>query len=294
MLQNSHRALLQRTHDLAIEFLDGLDKRPVGRPVDFAALAECVGSQLCAVGEDPIRVVEHLSRTIDPGLVATAGPRYFGFVIGGSLPAAMAADWLASAWDQNAFSFASSPAAAVVEDIVSGWLIDIFALPRCSSVGFTTGCTMANFTGLAAARHALYGKLDWDVEKRGLLGAPPVTVVTSDESHVSIFAALQMLGLGRERVLRVPTDQQGRMKAAELGSVLAGIGTPVLVCAQAGNVNTGALTRFSRSRNTYTLVRGGCMSMEPSGCGPPLRPPIGNWSAGSISPIRLPSIATNG
>jgi glutamate/tyrosine decarboxylase-like PLP-dependent enzyme len=232
--------LLQRTHDLAEEFLRGLDKRPVGRPVDFAALVESVGGPLPAIGEDPLEVIEHLARTIDPGLVATPGPRYFGFVIGGSVPAALAADWLASAWDQNGFSFASSPAAAVVEDIAARWLVELFGLPRGSSVGFTTGCTMANFTGLAAARHALYRRLGWDVERKGLTGAPPITVITSDESHVSIFASLQMLGLGRDQVIRISTDEQGRMNVRELRSILSGLRTPAMVCAQAGNVNTGA------------------------------------------------------
>jgi glutamate/tyrosine decarboxylase-like PLP-dependent enzyme len=240
MLQRSYRALLDRTRDLAIEFLESLDERPAGRPVDFAALVEGAGGPLGAEGEDPAQVIEHLARAIDPGLVATAGPRYFGFVIGGSLPAAMASDWLTSAWDQNGFSFASSPAAAAVEDIAARWLIEIFGLARGSSVGFTTGCTMANFTALAAARHALFAGLGWDVEKQGLIGAPPITVVTSEESHVSIFAALQMLGLGRDRVVQVPADEQGRMRLRELGSALAGIDTPVLVCSQAGNVNTGA------------------------------------------------------
>jgi glutamate/tyrosine decarboxylase-like PLP-dependent enzyme len=240
MLQHSCIALLRRTHDLAIEFLDGVDKRPVGPSVDFAALVKSVGGPLPAEGEGPMQAIEHLCRTIDPGLVATAGPRYFGFVIGGALPVAIAAEWLASAWDQNGFSYASSPAAAAVEDIAARWLVDIFGLPHGTSVGFTTGCTMANFTGIAAARHALFRGLGWDVERHGLLGAPAITVVTSDESHVSVFASLQMLGLGRERVVRIPTDEQGRMRPRELRSTLAGIDTPALVCAQAGNVNTGA------------------------------------------------------
>jgi glutamate/tyrosine decarboxylase-like PLP-dependent enzyme len=203
------------------------------------------GGPLSASGEDPIQVIGHLAKVIEPGLVATAGPRYFGFVIGGSVPAAMAADWLTSAWDQNGFSHASSPAAAAVEDIAARWLLDIFGLPQGSSVGFTTGCTMANFTGLAAARHALFRQLDWDVERQGLMGAPPITVVTGEESHVSIFASLQMLGLGRDRVVRVPADDQGRMRPRDLQCALAGIRTPVLVCAQAGNVNTGAFDPLS-------------------------------------------------
>jgi glutamate/tyrosine decarboxylase-like PLP-dependent enzyme len=232
--------LLQRTHDLAVEFLDSLATRPVGRPADFGRMVECAGGRLPAAGEEAVRVIEKLSSAIDAGLVATPGPRYFGFVIGGAVPAALAADWLTSAWDQNGFSFASSPAAAVVEEIAARWLIDLFGLRKSASVGFTTGCTMANFTGLAAARHAAYRQIGWDVERQGLQGAPAVTVIASEESHVSIFAALQMLGMGRDRVMKVAADEQGRMRAGELRAALAAIETPFIVCAQAGNVNTGA------------------------------------------------------
>ena len=240
------RKILQRTQDLAIEFLDSLDTRPAGPPADFAAMVARAdsslprASQLPEAGEDPIHVIESLARAIAPGLVATPGPRYFGFVIGGSVPAALAADWLTSAWDQNGFSFASSPAAAAVEDISRRWLLDVFGLPETTSAGFTTGCTMANFTGLAAARHRLLSKLGWDVEEQGLAGSPPITIVTSEESHVSISASLQMLGLGRSRAVKVAADSQGRMRSHALSNVLAGVQTPVVVCAQAGNVNTGA------------------------------------------------------
>jgi glutamate/tyrosine decarboxylase-like PLP-dependent enzyme len=240
MPRDSFGALLQRTHDLAIEYLDGLDQRPVGRPVEAAALVERLSGPLPEQGENPVHVIECLSKAVDAGLVASAGPRYFGFVTGGSLPAAVAADWLTSAWDQNGFSYASSPAAAVVEDVAAWWLLDLFGLSKGTSVGFTTGCTMSNFTALAAARHALLSKQGWDVERQGLMGAPSITVVTSDESHVSVFAALQMLGLGRKRVIRVTPDEQGRMRVDGLRCVLSGSSGPVLVCAQAGNVNTGA------------------------------------------------------
>ena len=234
------RALLERTRQLAVEFLEGLGRRAVGRPVDFGSLVESAGVRMPEEGEDPVGVIEHLAKSMDAGLVASAGQRYFGFVIGGSVPAAMAADWLTTVWDQNAFNFASSPAAAAAEEIAARWLIDLFGLPSGTSVGFTTGCTMSNFTALAAARHALLRKAGWDVETQGLFGAPPITVVVSDESHVTIFAALQMLGLGRERVIRVPCDAQGRMRAGDASAILKGLQGPVLVCAQAGNVNTGA------------------------------------------------------
>jgi len=232
--------LLQKTHDFATRFLETLETRPVASPVDFACLLERAGGPLPETGEDPVDIIEKFANAMDAGIVASAGPRYFGFVIGGSLPAALAADWLTSAWDQNGASFATSPAAAAAEEISARWLIELFGLRRSASVGFTSGCTMANFTGLAAARHALYRQLGWDVEHQGLIGAPPITVVTNEESHISIFAALQMLGLGRERVIKVSADGQGRMRADALRLVLAEIRTPFVVCAQAGNVNTGA------------------------------------------------------
>jgi glutamate/tyrosine decarboxylase-like PLP-dependent enzyme len=234
------RNLLKRAQELSVEFLETLATRPVARPVDFTALVKRADGPLPADGEDPLSVIENLAAAIEPGLTATPGPRYFGLVIGGVLPAALAADWLTSAWDQNGFSFASSPASAAVEEIARRWLLDIFGLPQDFSAGFTSGGTMANFTGIAAARHALLRKFEWDVEEQGLAQSPPISVVTSDESHVSVFASLQMLGLGRARAIKVPSDEQGRMRPEALRKVLAGIYTPVLVCAQAGNVNTGA------------------------------------------------------
>jgi glutamate/tyrosine decarboxylase-like PLP-dependent enzyme len=234
------RELLQTACDTATAFLEGLKDRPVGRPVDYSALLAKLGGQLPLEGEDDFQVIRRLAENADPGLVATPGPRYYGFVTGGSLPAAVAADWLATAWDQNGFSYALSPAAAVAEEVCRQWLLELLGLPEEMSLGFVTGATMANFTGLASARHALLKSAGWNVEEQGLPGAPPTTVVTSEESHISIFASLQMLGLGRERVIRIPTDEQGRMRADKLRSSLATVNRPVLVCAQAGNVNTGA------------------------------------------------------
>jgi glutamate/tyrosine decarboxylase-like PLP-dependent enzyme len=161
-------------------------------------------------------------------------------VVGGSEPAPLAADWLTSAWDQNAGLYVLSPAAAVAEEVAGRWLIDLLGLPTGTSVGFTTGATMANFTAIAAGRHALLARLGWDVERDGLFGAPELPVVVGEEAHVTIHVSLQMLGLGRERVVRVATDEQGRMRADALRDALGSLGRPALVCAQAGNVNTGA------------------------------------------------------
>jgi len=236
----SHTDLLKQTTDLALEFLDGLPERRVGPSASVDELRAALGGTLPEQGIDAREVIEHLARAADPGLIGTAGPRYFGFVIGGHVPAALAADWLTSAWDQNATLYVSSPANSVVEEVAAGWLLEILGLPSTASVGFTTGCSMANFTALAAARHAVLARRGWDVETAGLFGAPPIDVVIGDEAHATILAALQMLGLGRERVKRVAVDGQGRMVPAALREVLAGGSGPLIVCAQAGNVNTGA------------------------------------------------------
>jgi len=239
--QDQRAQLLARTTQLANDFLDGVADRPVARRVEFEELlTEMRGDGIYGEGDDPTRIIEQLSGLADRAAVAMAGPRYFGFVVGGSLPVAVAADWLTAAWDQNSAFYAHSPLAAAAEQVAGEWLADLFGLAKVTSFGFVTGGTMANFTGLAAGRHALFEKLGWDVEKQGLIGAPRITVVTSDESHVSVLACLQMLGLGSEQVVRVPADEQGRMKADQLRSILAGIQTPILVCAQAGNVNTGS------------------------------------------------------
>jgi glutamate/tyrosine decarboxylase-like PLP-dependent enzyme len=232
--------LLHRTAEIAGEFLDRLAERPVGSKADLAALRGALGGPMPDGPSDPEGVIDALAREAEPGIVASAGPRYFGFVVGGGVPAALAADWLTSAWDQNAGLYALSPAAAVVEEVAASWLLDLFGLPQESSVGFVTGATMANFTAIGAARHAVLERADWNVEDDGLFGAPPISVVVGDEAHVTIFVSLQMIGLGRARVHRVATDEQGRMRPDALRETLAGIDGPTIVCAQAGNVNTGA------------------------------------------------------
>jgi glutamate/tyrosine decarboxylase-like PLP-dependent enzyme len=181
-------------------------------------------------------VIDLLDNIGSPATVLTAGGRYFGFVIGGSLPAALAANWLAGAWDQNAGLRVASPIASVLEQITLGWLLDVLSLPAEAGGGFVSGATMANFTALAAARHALLKKQGWDVEAKGLFGAPPVTVIVGDEVHVSVLKALSLLGFGRDRVIRVPVDRQGRLRPDGLPE----LPEPAIVCIQAGNVNTGA------------------------------------------------------
>jgi glutamate/tyrosine decarboxylase-like PLP-dependent enzyme len=232
--------LLHRTADIANDYLARLPERVVAPPVDLAALRAALGGPMPEAPGDPEAIVAALARDAEAGLVGSAGPRYFGFVVGGGVPAALAADWLTSAWDQNAGLYALSPAAAVVEEIAASWLLDVFGLPSGSSVGFTTGATMASFTALAAGRHRVLERVGWNIEVDGYVGAPPIAVVAGDEAHVTIFVSLQMLGLGRERVHRVPADGQGRMRPEALREALAQIDGPTLVCAQSGNVNTGA------------------------------------------------------
>jgi glutamate/tyrosine decarboxylase-like PLP-dependent enzyme len=236
-----HRALLRQTADLAAEYLAGIESRHVGTRATRTELMAALGGALPARGEGAVDVVSKLVRAADSGIVASAGPRYFGFVTGGALPAALAADWLTSTWDQNGFAWVMSPAGSVVEETAAAWLLALFDLPADASVGFTSGATMATFTGLAAGRHHVLAQAGWDVERDGLFGAPALAVVLGEEAHATVFAALQMAGLGSGRALRIGADGQGRMRPEHLRQVLAELrDRPVLVSAQAGNVNTGA------------------------------------------------------
>src|SRR5262245_21187217 len=228
--------LARRTAELALGFLNSLDERPVGARVSVEQLQAALRVPL---GDEPLsalQVVEELAAAVDPGLMASQSGRYFGFVIGGALDSAVAADWLTSAWDQNGGGWPVSPAAAVADEVVGEWLLDVLGLPPECGVGLTTGCQMAHVTCLAAARHAVLERAGWDVEADGLFGAPPIRVIVGERAHASVFAALRMLGLGSGRVTTVPADDQGRMRADALG-----LDGPAIVIVQAGEVNTGAI-----------------------------------------------------
>jgi glutamate/tyrosine decarboxylase-like PLP-dependent enzyme len=227
---------LDRARALAGAWLDGLTERPVRAAGDPAGLR----GPLPEDGGDPAEVVAALAAAAAPGLVASAGPRYFGFVTGGALPAALAADWLTSAWDQNSALHVMSPAAATAETTVAAWVKELLGLPAGAAVGFTTGAQMANVTGLAAARGAVLARAGWDVEARGLIGAPALRVLAGGEAHSTLFNALRLIGLGRDTVVPVATDDQGRMRPGALAAALAQADGPAIVCAQAGNVNSGA------------------------------------------------------
>lgn len=230
------RALLELTADTATRYLENLKERSVApSPEALERLTE-LEEPMPELPMEADRILKTLDRIGSPATMAMAGPRYFGFVIGGSLPAALAANWLAGAWDQCPGLFAASPIGTVLEEVSLRWLLDVLKLPADCGAAFVTGATVANFTALAAARHRVLATAGWDVEADGLFGAPPITVVVGDEAHPSLIKALGMLGLGRSRIKRVPVDRQGRMLASEIPP----LNGPAIVCMQAGNVNTGA------------------------------------------------------
>jgi glutamate/tyrosine decarboxylase-like PLP-dependent enzyme len=230
------KELLAETANRAAGYLARIGSRRVAPRAEDIAHLNALGGALPQMGSDPAEVLSLLDEIGSRATLTTTGGRYFGFVIGGTLPAALAANWLAGAWDQNAAFAAMSPVAAKIEEIVLAWLVDLFGLPSTCGAGFVTGTTMANFSALAAARTALLQRMGWDVEENGLFEAPPIRVVVGDEVHVSLLKALSLLGLGRSRVIRVPADNQGRMKCSELPQ----LDERTVVCIQAGNVNTGA------------------------------------------------------
>ena len=240
MATDHFTALLERAHVHASDYLRDQPDRHVGARASRDELLSALQAPLTQRGEDGGAVIDLLASQGERGAIASGSPRYFGFVIGGTYPVALAADWLASAWDQNAGIYATSPLSSTVEEVAGRWLLDLFDLPRESEVGFVTGCQMASFTCLAAARHCVLRRVGWDVEADGLCGAPRINVVTSAESHVTIDVALRYLGLGTRALHRVESDTQGRMRADRLRELLATLDGPTIICAQAGNVNSGA------------------------------------------------------
>ena len=232
----SERELLRRTADHAADFLETLETRPVRPEASADELFATLGGPLPERGSDPQSVVDALVDDAGPGIVGIPSGRYFGFVIGGAVPAAVAADWLTSVWDQNAGLYAGGPSAAVVEEVCRGWLAELLGLPAGVSVAYVTGCQMAHVTALAAARHQVLAQAGWDVARDGLAGAPPIRVVVGAKRHVTIDRALRLLGIGATSLEVVPVDDQGRMRLDELR---LGDG-PAIVCGQAGEVNTGA------------------------------------------------------
>lgn len=235
-----HETLLKSAAAHALAFRRSLQDRRQRPEKTFAEMRETFACDLAEAGRDGAAVIEELVGLAEPGLSAMAGPRFFGWVIGASHPVGVAADWLTAAWGQNTGNHSATPAAAACEEVAAYWLLELLDLPRDCSVGFVTGATIANFTCLAAARSAVLRRAGWDVEAQGLFGAPPIQVVIGDDAHTSVFSALQFLGLGRDRVTRVPTDRAGRMRLADAEAILAAADGPTIVIAQAGQIVTGA------------------------------------------------------
>ncbi|MBM2840244.1 MAG: Pyridoxal-dependent decarboxylase [Bacteroidetes bacterium] len=236
------RNILEEASKRAIRYLDDIAERRVGPTAEAVKGLRAFDEPMPAIptsGEETLRKLDEVG---SPATIGIAGRRFFGFVIGGSLPITVAANWLASAWDQNTGLYRIAPVTSYLEEVSLRWLIDLFGLPAGSGGGFVTGATVANFTGLAAARNAVLRKAGWNVEADGLFGAPPITIMISGEAHPTLIKSLGMLGLGRNRVIRVPTDSQGRMRAEQLPRV----SPPAIVCVQVGNVNTGAIDPIKR------------------------------------------------
>jgi glutamate/tyrosine decarboxylase-like PLP-dependent enzyme len=237
------RELLENTAQRAISYLEGLEDRGVAPSAEAVAKLALLDQPLTDEPTSPEQVISLLDEVCSPATMAMAGPRFFGFVIGGSLPVTVAANWLAIAWDQNCGLFTPTPATAQLEQVALNWLLDLFKLPANCGGAFVTGATMANFSALAAARHALLQRAGWNVEADGLFGAPPITVIVGEEAHPTLFKSLGLLGLGRNRVVKVPVDSQGRMQANAI-PLSGSMSGPTIVCVQAGNVNTGTFDPF--------------------------------------------------
>src|SRR5688500_3664798 len=228
--------LLTAATERSVRYLKSLETRRVSPSNDAIAGLARFDVPLQNDAIDAKAVLAQLDDIGSPATMAMAGPRFFGFVIGGSLPAALAANWFASAWDQNTGLWNSTPTTATLEQVALKWLLDVLGLPRDCAGAFVTGTTVAHITALAAARHAVLKRAGWDVEANGLFGAPPITVIASAEAHPTLFKALGVVGLGRNRVVKVPVDAQGRMLVAKLPKISG----PTILCTQAGNVNTGS------------------------------------------------------
>lgn len=252
----------RRAADIALDFLRRLPERPVREEATLDELRASLHVPLNDAPLPPLDVVEELAAAVDPGLVASPGPRYFGFVIGGGLDSAVAADWLTSAWDQNSGGYPVGPSASVAEEVACAWLLDLLGLPATAGVGLTTGCQMAHVTCLAAARHRMLGDAGWDVERDGMFGAPAIPVMAGAKAHATVFGALRLLGFGGARVTLIAADDQGRMRVSELERALQAAGAPAIVVAQAGEVNTGAVdamtevTALAREHGAWCHVDG--------------------------------------
>jgi len=241
----TYRKLLESTLGHALRYIDSLDEAPVSATTSLADLRQRLGRPLAGEGMAATQVIDELVADVQGGLLGTSGGRFFGWVVGGSVPAALAADWLTSVWDQPAALFASGPAVAVIEEVCGQWLKELLRLPQRASFAFVTGCSMAHVTCLAAARNALMARHDWDVEQKGLTGAPPIRILSNNQRHGSIERTVRLLGIGNDHVVDLPVNSQGHLDAKDL---LTGLqehaGRPAIVLLQAGDINTGVFEPY--------------------------------------------------
>jgi glutamate/tyrosine decarboxylase-like PLP-dependent enzyme len=257
----------------AIRYLAGLETRAVAPSAAAVAGLRAFDEPLHDGPSDPAQTLRLLDEACSPATMAMAGSRFFGFVIGGSLPVALAANWLAGAWDQNSAYYRATPGTAFVEQVALRWLLDLLQLPPECSGAFVTGATVANLCALAAARHAVLKRAGWNVEADGLFGAPPITVIVGAEVHPSVVKSLGVLGLGRSRVVKIPVDAQGRLRADQLPPISG----PTIVCTQAGNVNTGAFDPIAEI----------CTHAQPAGAWVHVDGAFGLWAAAVPSRAHL-------
>jgi glutamate/tyrosine decarboxylase-like PLP-dependent enzyme len=269
----STRHLFERTAEIAADFLDSLDDRPVRPEATVDEMRAALGGPLPEQPSDPREVIEKLARDVEPGLMVTPSGRFFGFVIGGTFPEAIAADWLTSAWDQNSGLTLPMPATGVVEEVAGAWLKELLGLPDDASFGFVTGGQMAHFTCLAAARQHLLAGAGWDVGRDGLYGAPSIRVVAGANRHATVDRALRFLGMGAASISEVPADEQGRMVMEALRDELGRADGPTIVCVQAGDINTGAFDDFHAAADA-SAAAGAWLHVDGA---------IGLWAAASPS-----------
>lgn len=263
------RRLLEDAAQRSIRYRETCDDRSVAPDREAVAALGRLQQPLPDAGMPDEEVIALLDDVGSPATMAMAGSRFFGFVIGGSLPVTVASNWLSTAWDQNVVMHEVTPATATMEQVAIEWMVELLGLPHGTGAGFVTGATVANFSALAAARHRVFENVGWNVEANGLIGAPPVTIIVSDEAHPTLFKSLGMLGLGRDRVIRVPTDGQGRMIAAKLPELHG----PAIVCTQAGNINSGA----------FDPIGDICDAVKPGGAWVHVDGAFGLWAAASTS-----------
>ena len=260
-----HKDILRDAAERGIRYRDDIGTRRVGPSVEDVAAVSAFDEVLTDDGCDAASTLAMLDEIGSPASMGMVAPRFFGFVIGGSLPVTVATNWLTTAWDQNAVMNEVTPAVSMLERVSLQWLIELLGLPDDCAAGFVTGATVANFTALAAARNRVFSEAGWDVDKDGLIGAPELTVIIGEEAHPTLTKSLGMLGLGRERAIRIPVDDQGRMTAAELPA----INGPTIVCTQAGNINTGAFDPIGEI----------CEAVRPAGAWVHVDGAFGLWAA---------------